>query len=82
MKALGWTWPANPAGMHLLLHHDEGRYVRAVARANGLDLALLSAYRQARSRDDGLFLRFGALDGPALMAGARTLVETAMHLWL
>jgi GntR family transcriptional regulator / MocR family aminotransferase len=75
MKAAGWTWPSNPAGMHLLLAHSDGRYVRAVARASALDLALLSSYRHARRPDDGLFLRFGALDHGALIAGATALVR-------
>ncbi len=77
MKALGWTWPSATGGMHLLIRHVDGRYVRAVAGAEGLDLALLSTYRHARRRDDGLFLRFGALDGPALAAGGQMLVEAA-----
>lgn len=73
----GWTWPANPAGMHLLVRHEKGDYVRAVARASSLDLALLSSYRVARKRDDGLFLRFGALDAQSLREGIAALVAVA-----
>lgn len=74
---LGWTWPANPAGMHLLVRHERGDYVRSVAASSGLDLALLSAYRAARRSDDGLLLRFGALDEATVRAGAETLVAAA-----
>ena len=63
--------------MHLLIRHAEGDYVRAVARACPLDLALLSSYRAARARDDGLFLRFGALDAATLREGVAALVATA-----
>jgi len=80
MAADGWSWPSAPAGMHLLVTHPDGAYVRAVARASQLDLALLSSYRQLRRRDDGLFLRFGALDAPTLTAGAKALVKTARRL--
>ena len=73
----GWTWPGNPAGMHLLARHQRGDYVRAVAKASTLDLALLSRYRAARARDEGLFLRFGALDGESLRAGVEELVTVA-----
>lgn len=73
----GWTWPNNPAGMHLLVRHEEGDYVRAVAASTTLDLALLSSYRAARARDDGLFLRFGALDAASLRAGVAALVAAA-----
>src|SRR5262249_40223805 len=57
LAKLGWTWPPTAAGMHLLLRHPDGRYVRTVAAASGLDLALLSTYRSGRRSDDGLFLR-------------------------
>ena len=77
LSALGWTWPSTPAGMHLLLRHPDGRYVRQVARASGLDLALLHTYRATRRSDDGLFLRFGALDLPAIVEGASALSRAA-----
>ncbi|HET7840850.1 MAG TPA: PLP-dependent aminotransferase family protein, partial [Terriglobia bacterium] len=73
----GWSWSNNPAGMHLLVRHSNGERVRAVARASSLDLALLSSYRIQRAREDGLFLRFGALDTVGLEAGAATLVADA-----
>ncbi len=73
----GWTWSANPVGMHLLVRYRNGEYVRAVAAASSLDLALLGAYRQARARDDGLFLRFGALGETALEEAVASLVRTA-----
>jgi GntR family transcriptional regulator/MocR family aminotransferase len=77
LAAWGWTWSSNPAGMHLLVAHDKGAYVRAVAASSSLELALLSSYRAARGHDDGLFLRFGALD-PAILPGAiAALVEAA-----
>ena len=77
LAAGGWTWPGNPAGMHLLVSHERGRYVRAVAASSSLDLALLHSYRVARARDDGLFLRFGALDAASLRDGVAALVATA-----
>jgi GntR family transcriptional regulator/MocR family aminotransferase len=73
----GWTWSSNPAGMHLLVRHQRGRYVRALAAASSLDLALLSSHRAVQTRDDGLFLRFGALDQASLRAGITTLVSEA-----
>lgn len=80
LAAGGWTWPSNPAGMHLLAAHESGAYVRAVAASSSLDLALLRSYRIARASDDGLFLRFGALDDASMRAGIATLVETANKL--
>jgi GntR family transcriptional regulator / MocR family aminotransferase len=78
MAARGWTWSGNPAGMHLLVRHRRGTYVRAVAnRSPTLDLALLSRYRAARARDDGLFLRFGALDHRTLRLGMEALADVA-----
>ena len=71
----GWTWSANPAGMHLLVRHPAGKYVRGVVSRSTLDLALLSRYRKARAQDDGIFLRFGALDGQALESGVEELAE-------
>jgi GntR family transcriptional regulator/MocR family aminotransferase len=78
MAARGWTWPENPAGMHLLVRHRQGAYVRAVAkRSTTLDLALLSRYRSVRAPDDGLFLRFGALDDRTLRRGVEALTDVA-----
>lgn len=76
----GWTWSANPAGMHLLVRHPRGERVRAVAAASSLELALLSSYRAAQAREDGLFLRFGALEKTALEGGVRTLVDVTKQL--
>ena len=72
--SLGWKWSDNPAGMHLLIRHRNADYVRRVVQRSGLDLALLSRYRTARVREDGLFLRFGALDSSALQTGVQELV--------
>jgi GntR family transcriptional regulator / MocR family aminotransferase len=80
LGSLGWTWPRNPAGMHLLVRHERRDYVRAVAAASSLELALLSSYRIARTSGDGLFLRFGALDAASLRAGAEELVATAKEV--
>ncbi|HSP17208.1 MAG TPA: hypothetical protein VLV78_20865 [Thermoanaerobaculia bacterium] len=74
VRSHGWTWPDNGAGMHLLLRHRSGASVRRVAAASSLALALLSTYRTTPSRDDGLFLRFGALGMAALRAGAEELL--------
>lgn len=73
----GWTWAQNPVGMHVLLRHDDGRCVRRVANRSSLDLALLSRYRAAKRRDDGLLLRFAALDPAAVQAGAEALLAAA-----
>jgi GntR family transcriptional regulator/MocR family aminotransferase len=77
LAAHGWTWQSNPAGMHLLAAHAKGDYVRAVAAASSLDLALLRSYRMTRARDDGLLLRFGALDAASLQGGIAALLEAA-----
>jgi GntR family transcriptional regulator/MocR family aminotransferase len=77
LTAAGWTWPENRAGIHLLATHKNGDYVRAVAAASGLDLTLLHSYRVAHSRNDGLLLRFGALDGTSLHSGVAELVAAA-----
>jgi GntR family transcriptional regulator/MocR family aminotransferase len=82
LAARGWTWSANPAGMHLLVRHPSGARVRAIRAACDLDLALLRDYRVAAGRDDGLFLRFGALDAPAIRSGARRLVAAASRAGL
>lgn len=75
--AQGWTWSDNPAGMNLLVRHRNGEYVRRVAHASSLELTLLSRYRTARRREDGLFLRFGALDAQSLRAGVGELATVA-----
>ncbi len=77
---LGWTWPDNPAGMHLLLRHKRGAYVREIVANSSLDLALLSRYRAKQARDDGLFLRFGALHPKELQTGVDELVGVAKKL--
>jgi len=76
----GWTWSSNPAGMHLLVRHRRGEYVRKVAKASTLDLALLRRYRASRGQDDGLFLRFGALSPDRLQAGVEELVKAAKKI--
>jgi GntR family transcriptional regulator/MocR family aminotransferase len=68
LSSAGWRWSSNPAGFHLLLHHESGDLARRVAARSELDLALLSSYRTRTKRDDGLFLRFGGLPGPELRA--------------
>ena|SRR5947208_4787489 len=55
LAALGWAWPRNAAGMHLLVRHGRGDYVRAVAAASSLELALLSSYRVARTSGGSSF---------------------------
>jgi GntR family transcriptional regulator/MocR family aminotransferase len=77
LAARGWTWSSNPAGMHLLASHASGDYVRALAASGSLDIALLNSYRVARARDDGLLLRFGALDAASLGSGIAALVAAA-----
>jgi GntR family transcriptional regulator/MocR family aminotransferase len=77
LAARGWFWPGNPAGMHLLASHANGDYVRAVAASSPLDLALLHSYRAARALEDGLLLRFGALDEASLREGIAALVAVA-----
>ena len=65
----------NAAGLHLLVRHASGAHVRAVARASGLSLALLSAYRSRRTADDGLLKRCGGLELEQVRTGARELVS-------
>jgi GntR family transcriptional regulator/MocR family aminotransferase len=80
LAASGWKWSSNPAGMHLLVRHEQGHIVRATARASSLDIALLSSYRIIRKRDDGLFLRFGALDAASLRTGITALVAATKKI--
>ncbi len=77
LAARGWTWSSNPAGMHLLVRHPDGDYVRAIAAASSLDMALLRSYRARPAPDDGLFLRFGGLGLASLRAGVAALVSAA-----
>jgi GntR family transcriptional regulator/MocR family aminotransferase len=79
LAARGWTWSKNAAGLHVMLCHRDGASVRALAARSPLALALLSAYRERRGRDDGLFLRFGGLDLVAIRDGARALVGAALQ---
>ncbi len=78
LRARGWSWSANPAGLHLLVRHPVGKFVRGIAAACPLDLALLSAYRARPSREDGLFLRFGGLSPADVTRGTATLVAAAL----
>ena len=77
LSEMGWTWSDNPAGMHLLAQHEDGEYVRAVAASSPLELSLLSFYRVARMRNDGLFLRFGSLASDEIHDGALSLVNAS-----
>jgi GntR family transcriptional regulator / MocR family aminotransferase len=77
MAVQGWTWSENPTGLHLLIRHNRGHYVRAIVDRSDLDLALLSRYRKARTKEDGLFLRFGALSSLDIQEGIEELIDTA-----
>jgi GntR family transcriptional regulator/MocR family aminotransferase len=77
----GWTWPDTPAGLQLLARHSRRDYVRRIAAARSVELALLSSYRSLRATDEGLFLRFGALDHTALCMGIETLISLARSRW-
>lgn len=74
LLAKGWTAPRDAAGMQVMLRHRRGDYVRTVAAQGGLEIALLSSYRATRQRDDGLFLRFGALSADSIKAGIHALL--------
>lgn len=74
LAARGWTWSANPAGLHLLVRHPSSERVRAVVAASRLDLASLGPYRLRQARGDGLFLRFGGLDAAGLRDGIAELL--------
>ncbi|HEV2615237.1 MAG TPA: PLP-dependent aminotransferase family protein [Candidatus Acidoferrales bacterium] len=80
LVACRWQCPTRPAGMHLVVRHQDGGLVRALAEASSLDLALLSSYRITRASGDGLFLRYGALEISSLQAGAASLVATAARI--
>jgi GntR family transcriptional regulator/MocR family aminotransferase len=77
LVARGWRWPDHPAGTHLLVTHENGEYARGVAAASSLDLTFLHSYRIRKSGDDGLLLRFAALDPASLGSGASALVAAA-----
>lgn len=77
LAAEGWSWPDNPAGLHLLVRHPTARLVRGVVSASSLDLARLGPYRSLPARGDGLFLRFGGLDAATLRAGLGDLLTAA-----
>lgn len=77
LAARGWTWPENPAGLHLLVSHPSSALVRATRAASTLDLALLSAYRIRKAPGDGLFLRFGGLQAAEMRAGVEALLVAA-----
>ena len=78
LREQGWSWPANPVGLQIMLRHRDGAWVRRVARESGLELGLLNSYRSRPARDDGLFLRFGGLDLAQIRTGATALVEAAI----
>jgi len=73
----GWSLSGSPAGMHLLVRHKRGEVVREVVKTARLDLALLSSYRARTAKDDGLFLRFGSLNGVELQSGIQELLRAA-----
>ncbi len=77
LTTLGWSWPVNPVGLQIMLRHQDGALVRRVARASGLDLRLLSDFRQVATRDDGLLLRFGGLDREQIAQGIMALLRAA-----
>lgn len=79
LRACGWWWASNPAGMHVVARHAVGEHVRSIAASVPLALALLSSYRSQKQADDGLMLRYGALDVQSIRAGARTLVAEALR---
>jgi GntR family transcriptional regulator/MocR family aminotransferase len=78
MAEQGWTWSNNPAGMHLLVRHKRAEYVHQVAAASSLELSLLSSYSTGKMSDEGLLLRYGALDIASIRSGVEILVATAM----
>ena len=73
----GWTWEADTVGVQLMLRHPDAQVVRRTAEASGLALHLLSSYRHAPAKDDGLLLRFGGLSIPAIRSGVERLVAAA-----
>jgi GntR family transcriptional regulator/MocR family aminotransferase len=81
LTKLGWRTAATQAGMHLLIVHKNGRYVRKVAAESGLDLTTLGSYRAVRSRDDGLLLRFGGLSISDIERGCKQLVGACAGLY-
>ncbi len=73
----GWTWDKDTVGVQILLRHPDAREVRRTAEASGLALHLLNSYRHKVAADDGLLLRFGGLDIPAIRSGIERLVSAA-----
>jgi GntR family transcriptional regulator / MocR family aminotransferase len=78
MADVGWELPEKSTGLQTMLRHPDGTQVRKVAQSSGLALALLSSFRRARSRSDGLFLRFGALSLRQIQSGAAALLKAAL----
>ena len=76
----GWSWTKSPSGMHLLVRHRKGDLVRRIAKQSSMDLALLTAYRTERGLDDGLFLRYAALNMSAVKSASAALLETVESL--
>src|SRR6266853_1828836 len=76
----GWSWTKSPSGMHLLVRHKKGNLVRRVAKQSSMDLALLTAYRAERGLDDGLFLRYAALNMSVVKSASAALLETVESL--
>jgi GntR family transcriptional regulator/MocR family aminotransferase len=77
LEKLGWRCQGDGAGMHLVITHRDGRYVRRVAQTSGLDVASLDSYRAAHTKEDGLVLRFGGLRITDIERGCRQLVSAA-----
>jgi len=77
LTSQGWEWPANPVGLQIMLQHRDGALVRRVARRSGLDLRLLSDFRSAEGKGDGLLLRFGGLDRGQIQEGTTALLRAA-----
>jgi len=76
----GWSWTKSPSGMHLLIRHRKGNLVRRIAKQSPMDLALLTAYRAKQGLDDGLFLRYAALNMSAVKSASAALLETVESL--
>jgi GntR family transcriptional regulator/MocR family aminotransferase len=76
----GWSWTKSPSGMHLLVRHRKGNLVRRIAKQSSMDLALLTAYRAKQGLDDGLFLRYAALNMSVVKSASAALLETVESL--
>ncbi|MFC5742935.1 PLP-dependent aminotransferase family protein [Dyella tabacisoli] len=75
----GWTWEKNTVGVQLMLHHSDAEEVHRTAKASGLALHMLNAYRYKPANDDGLLLRFGGLSVTAIRSGVERLISAADH---